>query len=77
MLSFANPTSDLDCPAPWLFDADAEACVAPASSSAECHSFIVPPTDPYRFVRGSAVGVQLGELCAFGPEGRTTDVNGA
>jgi hypothetical protein len=72
VLAMVEPTSDADCQAglsglPWVYDSDAAACVPPANSGPSCTSFAVGGSTPYKFVRGQALGVQIGELCAFGP----------
>ncbi len=54
----------------WVYDSSAGACVLPASSGPSCTSFSLRPANPYQHVRGRALGVQLGELCAFGPSDR-------
>jgi hypothetical protein len=74
LYSLTEPSA-ATCPAPWVFDVDAGACVAPSGPG--CHPVSWKPLRPYRYVRGTAVGVQFGEVCAFGPPGRPTSIEGA
>ncbi len=62
------------CPQAWPYDPVADACVLPSGPG--CRAFVVRPNAPYKFVRGTVVGVQFGEVCAFGPLSRTTSLNG-
>ncbi len=73
-LSMTVPSADT-CPEPWVYNASADACVAPRGPG--CHSVFVTPGAPYRFIRGTVVGAQFGEVCAFGPAGRATGLAGA
>ena len=72
---FSMPAaSAATCPAPWVFNAVAGACVAPSGPG--CHAVSFQPVAPYRYIRATVVGAQFGEVCAFGPAGRTTGLNG-
>jgi hypothetical protein len=66
--------SDTTCMSPWVYSADANACVAPSGPG--CHVLSFKPTVNYRYIRGTVSGVQYGETCAFGPAGRTTRLEG-
>lgn len=74
----------LQCPSPWVYNANADvsaitagavgACIAPSGPG--CHSVFFNPSVQYKYVRGLVQGVQFGSVCAFGPNARSTSLNG-
>ena len=72
-MTAASPSA---CLSPWEYDSTANACVAPDTDGADCHTLVFHPQAPYRFIRGTANAVQFGDACAFGPTGRTRRLEG-
>jgi hypothetical protein len=76
-LTIDNPKSDAGCQAgiggtvPLVYNTSAKACVLPTSTGPSCVSFVVRSPTLFKHVRGRVLGVQTGELCAFGPVGRS------
>ena len=77
----------MSCPAPWVYSAAADvsgvassggavgACVIPTSATGGCFSAFFTPTLKYKFIRGTVLGVQFGDVCAFGPASRPDNLN--
>ena len=56
-----------NCPAAWKYEPAAGACVPRGTKNPCSTAELVPKsTKWYRYIRGSVVGRQYGELCAFG-----------
>ena len=84
--SIVDQAGVVTCPAPWVYSAAADvsgvngvtagagACVIPAGAGGCFSVFFTPPE--FKFLRGTVLGVQFGDVCAFGPNTRSKNLNG-